>query len=203
MKDTFNGWKNISKLPIKDVDNYILTGKKVEDFRPDDWLFKHIGEKETPLTVLDFGSGMGRNTYGIALYSPQWNVMGYDNDGMIELTKPYCTMKYGVPNITTNISFSSDWNVVKEKKFDAIFCCIVLQHIYEDALSDYIDDFKKMTKKLVIFGRRFNDDMEKRSNWTILEENGLTPSEFYSGGNKIPYSPNGDIHEHNTAIYNL
>ena len=94
-------------------------------------------------------------------------------------------------------------DTVKNEKFDTILCCLVLQHIHEDVLKSYIEDFKKMTSKLIVFGRRFNDDVKCRSTWIIMEENGLIPSKFYANGNETPYVANGDPHEHNLSIYNI
>lgn len=203
MKDSFNGWKTIATLPIQKVADYILTGKKIEDFKPDEWLFNHFGDKNLPLSILDFGCGIGRNTFGAGIYSSEWNITGYDSSEMLKLTNLFSTISYGTENICTNISFVDDWNVLKEKKFDVIFCCIVIQHIYEDDLKSYISDFLKMTKKLVVFGRRFNDDVNKRSNWNILKEAGLTPTCFYEENKLIPFSPEGDPEQHNLAIYLL
>lgn len=203
MNNSFNSWSNISNLPIDDVADYILTGKTVADFYPDEWLYKHIGDKTLPLSVLDFGCGIGRNTFGLGFYAPKWTVIGYDNPGMIGLTKEYFIMKYNRYNRLANVSFSENWSSLSGQCFDAIFCCIVLQHIYEQDLASYIQDFKKMTKRLIVFGRRFNDGRAQKSNWTILEENGLVPLEFYAGNHKTEYSPEGDINEHNTAIYIL
>jgi hypothetical protein len=92
---------------------------------------------------------------------------------------------------------------LKIQKFDTIFCCIVLQHIYEDVLKKYIYDFKRMTSNLVVAGRRFNDDVKRRSTWTILEENGLIPISFLHGDKIIDYIPEGNPEDHNTAIYSL
>ena len=90
---------------------------------------------------------------------------------------------------------------MKEEKFDVIFCGLVLQHIYEDALGVYLKDFKNMTKKMIVMGRRFNDDPKGRSTWTILGENGWVPSKFLSGLTQIPYTPDGNPEDHNIAIY--
>jgi hypothetical protein len=59
-----------------------------------------------------------------------------------------------------------------------------------------------MTKKLVVFGRRFNDDMvnEKYKNtWQIFENNGLYPS----NANEVSYKTHGDLEEHTLCIYNF
>lgn len=202
MKDTFHGWSTVGSMDLDVVTDLIVTGRKASEARPDVWLFDHLGKKEERLNVLDFGCGMGRNTFGIANHSPEWTVVGYDNEGMISKSREYCTLMYG-GRIPKNMWFITDWEQVRLHRFDAIFCCIVLQHIYEDALAKYIADFKQMTNRLVVMGRRFNDDPKRRSTWVILEENGLIPDRFYAGGEIIPYNGEGDPGEHNLAIYTL
>lgn len=201
MKDTFHGWAGVKKLNIDTVSDLILTGHKAKDARPDSWLFKYIGDKNTPLEVLDFGCGFGRNAFALANYGDKWMVTGYDNDSMLEKTKEFCGIQYAGKSFK-NLRFVSDWDSIKVRKFNCIYCTLVLQHIYEDALVTYIGDFKKMTNLLLVAGRRFNDQRRK-STWAIIEEQGLVPEEFYLGGNKISYSAEGTPNEHNWAIYRM
>lgn len=202
MKDTFHGWAMMSGYPLDTVVDYILTGRKATEAKPDVWMFRLIGSKQDSIRVMDFGCGIGRNTFGLANYSPKWNVVGYDNDGMLGRIDEYYKLHYPAP-FPSNVSFSSSWDKLKQEKFDAIVCCLVLQHIHENALVQYINDFKSMTKTLMVTGRRVNDDIKGRSTWTILQENGLTPVRFLQGLNEVPYNPNGSPEDHNTAIYVL
>ena len=204
MNDMFNDWILIPDLPMEKVIESILTNRTIETFNPDCGIYTFIGNKETPISVLDFGCGIGRNTFGLGLHSPRWTITGYDNSGMIKLTDQYYTMKYKIPHLLTNVSFSDDWESLKKLKFDVVLCCYVLQHIYEKDLFSYIEDFKNITNHLIVLGRRSNDDISERSTWTILEEAGLIPTSFYrSGGMETNYSPEGDIYEHNIAVYNF
>lgn len=189
-------------MDIDKVCDLIVTGRKATEARPDTWIYPFIGDPATPLRILDFGCGFGRNAFGIASSNEKWNVVGYDNDAMLGRVPEFAAIHYnGV--VPSNLSFSSDWDHLKTQTFDCIACIIVLQHIYEDALATYIADFKKMTKHLIVAGRRFNDDVRHRSTWDILEENGVVPEKFYAGHLKIPYSPKGEPEDHNIAIYSL
>ena len=59
-----------------------------------------------------------------------------------------------------------------------------------------------MTNKLIVSGRRFNDDMvddKYKNTWEIFENNGYYPSNI----NDIKYSIEGDLEEHTLCIYDL
>lgn len=203
MKNTFHGWSSVNILDLDATADLIVTGRKASEAKPETQIYNYIGEKYTQLNVLDFGCGFGRNTFAMGLYDDYWTIVGYDNDSMLDKVNEFCNLHYG-GEIPKNVWFQSDWNRLIYHKFDTIFCCLVLQHIYEDALLKYISDFKNMTSKLIVFGRRFNDDIKKRSTWKIIEENGLTPRKFYdSSGLEITYVSDGDPNEHNLAIYTL
>ena len=202
MKESFRGaWKKISEFDLNKVTDLIVTGRTPEQAKPDTWLYGLLKkDANTPLTIMDFGCGMGRNSFGFAEHFPNWSVVGYDSEGMIGKSKEYCQLHYN--GVTPpNLKFDPDWEKLKTKKFDKIICMLVLQHIFEEDLAKYIKDFKTMTKQLIVFGRRFNDDKACRSTWAILEQNGLVPSKFFGGHLEIPYSAEGDPHEHNMAYY--
>jgi 2-polyprenyl-3-methyl-5-hydroxy-6-metoxy-1,4-benzoquinol methylase len=201
MKDTFNGWNDVGTYQIDSVMDYILTGRKAADAKFDSWLLPFIGPLDQSQKILDFGCGIGRNTFGLANTSPNWNVTGYDNEYMIGRKEEYYQLHYTLP-IPPNVVFSSNWEMIKIQKFDVIVCSLVLQHIYEDALAVYVQDFKTMTKKLLVVGRRYNDE-HRHSTWDLLQEYGLVPTEFYSGHQKIPFSAEGDPNDHHLAIYML
>jgi SAM-dependent methyltransferase len=202
MKETFRGaWGKIKEFDLDKVTDLIVTGRKPEEATPDSWLyewFKDDGDKS--LTVMDFGCGMGRNTFGVANHFKNWTVIGYDSEAMIGKTKDYAAIHYkdGTPS---NTRFVTNWDELKMQKFDKIFCMLVLQHIFEDDLVKYAQDFKTMTKFLLVAGRRFNDGPKRRSTWKVLEEQGLTPSKFFAGHVEIPFEPDGEPEAHNIAFY--
>ena len=49
-------------------------------------------------------------------------------------------------------------DIIKNEKFDVIFALLVFQHIHEKDINLYLKDIAKMTKKLIVFGRRYNDE---------------------------------------------
>jgi SAM-dependent methyltransferase len=202
MKDTFRCWSNVDVLNLDATMNLILTGRTAKNGFPSEELFKYIGDKSKNLKILDFGCGIGRNTFGLNAYSPNWTIIGYDNENMIKKTEEFHASNYS-NNIPPSVKFYSEWDIVKTIHFDVIFCCLVLQHIFENILFNYISNFKIMANKLVVSGRRFNDDTKKRSNWSILEDNGLVPHKFYLHQTQIEYMPEGHPEDHNTAIYLL
>lgn len=105
--------------------------------------------------VLDFACGIGRNSYMLAQQHRE--VICYDLPNMIEIMKR--TEAYAAR--PKNITVYDDWSLVKNMQFDAIICSLALQHIYEDELMGYLDDFVKMAKNLFVFGRSYNDDNKK------------------------------------------
>ena len=196
MKNTFNGWLEVDKLDINETVDLILTGRTAAQAIPDQWIFPYIGGKDEDLNVLDFGCGVGRNTFGMKEYAPMWSITGYDNENMLNKIQEFHCIHYYNKPIYKDITFSPEWNNLKSCRFNTIFCCLVLQHIYKNTLQSYIKDFKNMTNKLIVFGRRFNDDGgTETSTWSILEDNGLVPYQFYSGTKEISYSNGkGDPH---------
>jgi SAM-dependent methyltransferase len=201
MNNCFGNWENIAEKNNLDVvADFILTGKKLSEFQPDSWVVPFIGNKDDKLKILDFGCGIGRNTFGMIEITPNWEWIGYDNYQMIKKTQEFKSFKYSNKSVD-NVKFYSDWNVVKYMKFDCIYCALVLQHIYSRFLKSYLRDFKKMTKKIVVVSRRFNDEPPHPSTWRIIESEGLIPSKFYNKGVLSLYTPDGESEEHNIAEY--
>jgi hypothetical protein len=167
------------------------------------WLYPMIGKQTDPLYILDFGCGIGRNTYGLSDWTPQWRSVGYDSMEMLNHVENYRNLKYGERQFSS-VEFNHNWNDIKIRKFDCIICALVIQHLNVEDIIQYVDDFKKMTPLLVVLSRRFNDEFPEKSNWIILEEQGIFPSKFHNHkGDELPYFPIGDPNDHNVAIYNL
>lgn len=203
MNDTFrNKWNKIKNMNINEVSDLILTGKSIETFPDSEWLPSFLRNDGLPITILDFGCGIGRNSFYLAEKLKNCKIVGYDSEDMISRIPEFRNLRYKGENFP-NLYFTSKWEELKIKRFDRIICILVLQHIYEKDLTTYISDFKRMTSFLLVHGRRFNDDVNRRSVWKILEENHLVPSEFYSGHIRVEYLAEGDPNEHNCAYYFL
>lgn len=193
----FNGWDLIAKHDLEFVADKILTNRQIKDFQEDTAYFKLISEDNNPLTILDFGCGIGRNTFGFSLHYPTWKFVGYDNENMINRCFEYAKIKYPQIESFPSVSFYFNWDEVKLQRFDVIFCHLVLQHVHEKDLRIYLSDFRNMTQKLVVHGRRFNDD-EGKNTWKILEKYGYYPSSCTAPRG---YVVDGYPEEHFTCVY--
>lgn len=191
---SFNARYQIAEAPLEDIGQYLLNNRKIEEFSPDSWLFTSAGDKNSPLTLLDFGCGLGRNTFGAALYSPLWKVTGYDCAPMLRRTPEYAARKrYPHP---PNLMFGSEWEHMREEKFDVIMAVLVFQHIDESDLILYLEDFSRMTNRILVNGRRFNDDAKKNT-WEIMHRCGLRPIEEFQDR----FSIDGPPDEHTFCVF--
>jgi hypothetical protein len=122
---------------------------------------------------------------------------------MINKANEYSKLKFNKTIYDySNIELIRNWEQLKKIKFDCIYATLVFQHIHENDLNLYLQDIKRMTNKLIVSGRRFNDDMvdgKYKNTWEIFENNGYYPSNI----NDIKYSIEGDPEEHTLCIYDL
>jgi SAM-dependent methyltransferase len=201
MKNTFNGWFYVDQYNLNKVVDLVLTNGTPETVQSDMWLIPFIGDKNKSISVLDFGCGVGRNIFDFSHKFKNWKFYGYDNPNMLKKAKEYSIKKFN-KNIEDypNIQLFSEWDTLKSFRFDCIYATIVFQHIHEKDLNNYLQDIKQMTNKLVVSGRRFNDDMvdgKYKNTWQILENNGFYPV----NAKKINYNVDGNPNEHITCIY--
>ena len=201
-------WKDdsVQNGEIDVVMDKICTGKSAFEAQPDFCTFPILGRSDQPRHILDFGCGIGRNSFALAEYSKKWVICGYDNESMLSRTDEYRKLKYDKE--ISNVSFSANWDVIKKLDFGAVFACLVFQHIYEEPLVEYLKDIKKMAKLLVVHGRQFNDDNQKNT-WKILEKVDLFPVVSFSVDNVgrcliQEYNPEKeDPESHRINIYSL
>ena len=208
MKNSFRDWKEVDSLSLEKVIDLVITDATLETANPDKHLYSLFGHENDNLKILDFGCGICRNAGYLSSEYPNWDIYGYDNENMLKHASNFCLKKYSL-NINTqkNLKLISDWNVLKNEKFDIIFALLVFQHIHEKDINLYLKDILKMTNKLIVFGRRYNDDFvydeDKKiifkNTWKIFENNGFYPSNI----DNIDYSIEGDPEEHTLCIYNL
>lgn len=203
MNNTFNGWFYVDQYNLNKVVDLVLTNGTPETIQSDMWLIPFIGDENKSLSVLDFGCGVGRNIFDFSHKFQNWKFYGYDNPNMINKANEYSNIKFG-KNIKqySNLELLSDWDTLKTIKFDCIYATLVFQHIHENDLNNYLQDIKRMTDKLIVSGRRFNDDMingKYKNTWQILENNGFYPT----NDKQINYAIDGDPNEHITCVYNI
>ena len=159
----YEGWKRADEKTAADL---ILTGTKqgIETLYKDacdDLIDQHFEAQGN--TVLDFACGVGRNSY--SLLRKFKNVECYDFPNMINMMEK--TAIYQAHK--DRVKLFTDWEQVKIRKYDVIFCSLVLQHIYEKDLIPYLRDFKEMSENLYIHTRAYNDD-QKKNMYAILRE---------------------------------
>lgn len=201
----FGRWKKITDLNLNKVVDMVLTNHNTENVTPSTPVFSNIGSTSDSLTILDFGSGVGRNTFPLSEYSNKWQIVGYDNETMLKAAEEFAIEKYSKEaKDFHNITLTSNWNELKNRKFDCIVAIIVLQHISESDLDIYIQDIKKMTNKFIVTGRRSLDELNPygsyKSVWKILEKNGLFPVLCNNGE---LYKESTDPSDHILCVYNF
>lgn len=179
--NNFGKWNNVDGLTLRETVSIVLKNSSVKDADGSSNIFRYIGKTEESLEILDFGSGVGRNAFPLSDYAKNWHIDCYDNINMHKKAKLFAKEKYNKSvEDFKNINFLSDWQEVKNKKYDCIIAVLVFQHIKEDELNTYLSDIKNMTKKLIVGGRRSLDGIDwtgdKKSVWKILEKNGYFPT---------------------------
>jgi len=154
----FGLWEKLSE---ENIAGMIYAGaKNLDDLKPSHDIIRLIGNPNEHRKILDFGCGVGRNIVGIVDFSIEWDIVGYDNEQMIDFSGLFVSdynKKY-----VKQIFLLHDWNAIvngfsTSQKFDTIFCCYVLQHIPEPQLRWYLEQFKEVGKELFVFGRRAID----------------------------------------------
>jgi hypothetical protein len=93
---------------------------------------------------------LGRNID--SLKTPYNIVDGYDFPVMIN------AMEADVKNKYNKLYTHTDWNIIKDQKYDTIFCSLVLQHMSYSILDLYLSNFVKMAPKLFVITRWYIDD---------------------------------------------
>lgn len=197
MNHSYNLWNTIATNNLDTIVDYVITDGTVKSISYDTRLLNCIDWNTQGLSVLDFGCGVGRNIIPLAIKFPSVKFYGYDTTNMLKNIPKYCAAAYDkdvdtIPNIRTTDS----WTKIKSIKYHYAYATLVFQHIHEKEISRYIDDLKMICNYLLIYGRRFNDDIgndgKHKNTWKILEDKGLTPI----NADDIKYAIDGDSEEH-------
>jgi SAM-dependent methyltransferase len=199
----FNNWDVVSKISIDKLASLIITDKSVDNINSDKLLYNYI-PTDVNFTILDFGCGIGRNTLDIANKFPNVTIIGYDNSSMLSRVEEYSLRRYNKKlEEYKNVQLISDWAFIKNIKFDFIFATLVFQHINEDDLTVYLNDIRNMTDKLLVSGRRFNDESVNgiyKNTWEILQKNNYVPVSNKRTDNQ-EFNVYGDPNDHFSCLY--
>lgn len=143
MRAYSNGWWTANP---QNAPGLIITGAKtVGDLKPD---INIIDALRPYSKILDFGCGIGRNTF--ALNADGHAVTAFDFPNMIQ-------MMMSDPRYATRITVETDWHRLVEVKFDAILASLVLQHLPADVADEYLAAMAKMTGHLLVHSRAYMD----------------------------------------------
>ena len=105
---------------------------------------------EDSTVVVDFGCGVGRNTFYLSTICDQ--VYGFDFPNMLEMFRNRPVWKNH-----TNIKLFSDWQELSALDYNTVYCCISLQHLCTKDILYYAEEFTKKAKSLYVHGRDYND----------------------------------------------
>lgn len=129
----------------EDLRERILTGFK--DGKPFTPYLPTLPLPVPATAVLDFGCGLGRNfPY---LQSVSSRVVGYDLPAMIERCRRVVPAPAPV--------LSSDWEAVRDDRFDFVFASLVLQHVPEALCGSALADFARMAPVTYLLARGEGD----------------------------------------------
>lgn len=95
-------------------------------------------------SILDFGCGDGGYSRNINKKYKSIHLFDYP-----EMVKDIPSEIAGI----NNVSVFSDWDDVKNNKYDQILATLVFQHIHPADLDTYLSDMSQMTTKLIVKSR--------------------------------------------------
>lgn len=193
MSRDFGSWAGFaSGESLDSLVNYICTGQNSKTVTPHAQVGRMLAGFPEGSRVLDFGCGVCRNAIEFANAMPHLDFVGYDSEQMLVRADEFCRHRYGHPVAEVqNLHLTANWSAVSSSLFECVYATIVFQHIPPDQLSAYIDDIKRCAKRLIVYGRRYND-FSGGSTWSVLESAGLFPANAAECG----YKAEGDPHEH-------
>lgn len=164
---TFYHWQDsVSMRSEASLADFVYGGaKSFAELKPEAEAIAKLGPPNEALKVLVFGCGFGRDLQG--MLDVKWEVTGYDNAEMLKRVPEYFASKGAKP---VKAELVSDWEYLRERKFDAVLATFVFQHVPPPALEAYLADLQKMTPKLVVLGRGWHDTDNRHSIWPRVEK---------------------------------
>lgn len=160
----------------------IIHGLNVEQYKayvPQFLRLHHIGEElaNSTLTVLDFGCGLGRFCYHAGNRYPNWKIVGYDCPEMVRNAQRLWTLP-------PNVELSTSWDDILSRKFELINAEIVLMHVLEPAVREYLRQFKQLLEPGALgffHATRETLDDEVTNIWDIVFSEGWDVVQKYYG----------------------
>jgi len=143
MKD----WSQIAQAADPDeVRERILTGYRAgKPFTP---YVPTIALPHPLGTVLDFGCGLGRNFPYLTTIADE--VTGFDLPPMIERCRALADQPIAL--------LTSDWDLLRARRFDLVVATLVLQHIDAAACEGYVRDAARIAPAMYLLSRVRSDD---------------------------------------------
>jgi hypothetical protein len=139
-------WMSLAETAeTDDVRERILSGYK--DGKPFTPYVPTIPMPERLESVLDFGCGLGRSFPYLAGIAR--TVAGFDVPPMVE--RCHTTAGHVIDLL------SSDWNQIRQLRFDLIFASLVLQHIEPHPMRSFLLDFSHMAPAVYLITRTETD----------------------------------------------
>jgi len=122
-------------------------------------LIERVAMPEKHERVLDAGCGSGTISYFLSQHAG--NVVGMDsNPSAIN----FATTTYDMPNLGFRLGQFED--LTADKPFDKIYCIEVIEHLYEQQVTEVLSLFHKLTNP---GGQLFLTTPNYRSAWPLIE----------------------------------
>lgn len=187
----FGSWVTFAERDdLNRLVDMIATGCNAATVVPDAEIAAAASALPPGARVLDVGCGVCRNAANVATLRPDLEVVGYDSPAMLARVGDFLRHRYGRESLD-NLTLSSDWPTLAGQRFDCVYATLVFQHVTPDDIRQYLADIKRMTPRLLVYGRRRNDHSSE-STWRIIESCGLVPANAAS----IGYLVDGPGEEH-------
>ena len=137
-------WARTADEPLDEIREAILTGYsegKPFSAYPPLLALPRVGR------VLDFGCGLGRNFPYLRRIASE--VAGFDLPEMIARCRTL--------DAAENVELASDWEALRQRRFDAIFVSLVLQHLEPDECRRRLREFAAMAPWTYVLSRGGSD----------------------------------------------
>lgn len=141
MKKYENGWVHMDKR---------TACEKMGGLDPDFWLIGKVQDYGA-VNVMDFGCGLGRNSFEMADLGMY--VTMYDFPNIISMMK----QSPGYRRLSHMLSAEDRWMNACMKKYDVVLASLVFQHMPAEPAAEYLECMSGITDRLLVSGRSHMD----------------------------------------------